>query len=139
MRKYHQLARTFDDVAQNAARFARDLQDPEIGPELQKRLTLAAHWYAFKDEAGYHFVSSKFGGYRDMTGKIYLACYNLPKAEGGLHGAETQASLPELATLIDEDDESMAEYGRQLEQWLGHTFGKRRRKNSTISVLKGSA
>jgi hypothetical protein len=139
MRKYHQLVRTFDDVKQNAATFARDLQDHEIGPRLSSTLSLTHHWYAFKDDAGYHFVSSKFAGYKDMTGKIYLACYNLPKAEGGLHGSETEDNLPELANLIDEDDESMAEYGRQLEQWLGHTFGKRRRKNSTISVLKGSA
>lgn len=139
MRKYHQLVRTFDDVKQNAATFAKDLQDAEIGPELQKRLSLAQHWYSFKDNDGYHFVTSKFAGYKDMTGKIYLACYNLPKVEGGLHGAETEATLPELATLIDENDESMAEYGQQLEQWLGHTFGKRRRRNSTISVLKGSA
>jgi hypothetical protein len=139
MRKYHQLVRTFDDVAQNAATFARDLQDEEIGVRLQSILSLAHHWYAFKDEAGYHFITSKFAGYKDMTGKIYLACYNLPKVEGGLHGAETEAHLDEMATRIDEDDEDTAEYGRQLEQWLGHTFGKRRRKNSTISVLKGSA
>lgn len=131
--------RTFDDIAQNAATFAKDLQNHEIGPRLQATLSLTHHWYAFKDEAGYHFVSSKFAGYKDMTGRIYLACYSLPKAEGGLHGSVTEDNLPELTTVIDEDDENMAEYGLQLAQWLGLTFGKRRRKNSTISVLKGSA
>lgn len=138
MRKYHQFVSTVDDVVQNAKRFAKDLEDKEIGPALQKVLPLVHHWYGFTDEDGHFlFVPSKFAGYKNMTGKIYLAYYNLPKAEGGLHGKDTELALDSLSILVDEESETPEGYGQALFDWLAHGYLQKRRRGSTVSVLKG--
>ena len=137
MRKYHQFVTTVDDVVQNAMRFHRDLADKEIGPSLSKILPLVHHWYAHLEADGWFtFVPSKFAGYKNMSGKIYLASYKLPKAEGGLHGKDTELALKSLAVRLPSDTWHSA-YDAELSNWLSNAYGFRRRNGSTISVLKG--
>ncbi|GGY67968.1 hypothetical protein [Pseudoduganella albidiflava] len=137
MRKYHQFVTTVDDVVQNAIRFNKDIEDKELAYGLQRIVPLVHHWYAYVDETGwFHFVPSKFAGYKNMTGKLYLASYNLPKAEGGLHGKETELALRPLSTRL-QGEEWESVYSRELSAWLSGSWGFRRRAGATVSVLKG--
>lgn len=137
MHRYHPLVTNVADVVHNAKRFWKDLDDKEIGATLQKIIPLVHHWYVFEDEGMLHFVPSKFGGYKKMTGKIYLQYYNLPKTEGGLHGKETENQLKQLSTVLDENDPAGWEYINQLHEWMGHVYGQKLRRGATVSLLKG--
>lgn len=82
-------------------------------------------------------VPSKFAGYRKMTGTTYLEKYNDEKGNGGLHGKATENQLRQMSTALDESDGSNARYTDELGEQLWQ-FGQKRRKGSTISILRSS-
>lgn len=130
----HQLVSKSAHVVQNAIQYWKDLENSEVGLSLQKLMPRVHHWYAYEDEDGIWFVPSKFGGYRDMNAFIYLAKYKDEKANGGLHGKETEVQLKQMSTLIDESHEKNERYTDELAKQLWK-FGQKRRKGSTISIL----
>ena len=71
-----------------------------------------------------------------MTAAVYFAKYNDEKFNGGLHGKETENQLKQMSTRLNEEEEGNERYTDELAKQLWR-FGQKRRKNSTISILKG--
>jgi hypothetical protein len=136
MNSPHQLVNKPSDVIKNARQYWHDLEHPEYGRSLQKLMSRIHHWYIHEDKDGIWAVPSKFAGYLEMTGDVYLAKYNDEKVNGGLHGKETETQLKQMSTLLDESDPVNERYTDELARQLWR-FGQKRRKGSTISILNG--
>lgn len=135
MSKPHQLVSKSEHVAKNAKRYWDDLKDRAHGEFLQRLIPRVHHWYVHEDDKGLWFVPSKFGGYREMTAAIYREKYNDEKDNGGLHGKATENQLKQMSIEIDPVEPRYARFSDELDEQLWQ-FGQRRRKGSTISVLK---
>ncbi|HDX9623498.1 TPA: EVE domain-containing protein [Bacillus anthracis] len=113
------LVKSLDQVKENMKQFEKDLTEME---ELEKELKSFQQWYYLHNEG--LLAPSKFIGYQEMKGHIYVDKY----AIAGLDGRVTEKELGKLGFITTNNE--------LLKKFVQQKLNGRVRKDFSVNILK---